>query len=64
MNWTMTRGAGIIIYDKDLANDITTVDLIIIGSPGMANESTKTTQTSMRMAQHNERTRLACLVHV
>ena len=25
---------------------------------GMANESTKTTQTSVRMAQHNERTRL------
>ena len=24
----------------------------------MANESTKTTQTSVRMAQHNERTRL------
>ena len=26
---------------------------------GMANESTKTTQTSVRMAQHNERTTLA-----
>ena len=25
---------------------------------GMANKSTKTTQTSVRMAQHNERTRL------
>ena len=31
----------------------------MLGEVGMANESTKTTQTSVRMAQHNERTRLA-----
>ena len=31
----------------------------MLGEVGMANESTKTTQASMRMAQHNERTRLA-----
>ena len=30
----------------------------MLGEVGMANESTKTTQTSVRMAQHNERTRL------
>ena len=31
----------------------------MLGEVGMANESTKTTQTSVRMAQHNEQTRLA-----
>ena len=31
----------------------------MLGEVGMANESTKTTQTSVRVAQHNERTRLA-----
>ena len=30
----------------------------MLGEVGMANESTKTRQTSMWMAQHNERTRL------
>ena len=30
----------------------------MLGEVGMANESTKTTQTSVWMAQHNERTRL------
>ena len=31
----------------------------MLGEVGMANESTKTTQTSVRMAQHNEQTGLA-----
>ena len=30
----------------------------MLGEVGMANKSTKTTQTSVRMTQHNERTRL------
>ena len=30
----------------------------MLGEVGMANKSTKTIQTSVRMAQHNERTRL------
>ena len=30
----------------------------MLGEVGMANESTKTTQTSVRLAQHNEQTRL------
>ena len=31
----------------------------MLGEVGMASESTKTTQTSVWMAQHNEQTRLA-----
>ena len=42
-----TTGAAIII-----------TTFTMLGEVGMANESTKTTQTSVRMAQHNERTRL------
>ena len=30
----------------------------MLGEVGMANKPSKTTQTSVRMAQHNERTRL------
>ena len=30
----------------------------MLGEVGMANESTKTTQTSVQMARHNEQTRL------
>ena len=35
-----------------------TKTFIMLGEVGMANKSTKTTQTSVWMAQHNERTRL------
>ena len=36
----------------------------MLGEVGMANESTKTTQTSVRMAQHNEQGCMTCHAHL
>ena len=46
-------------YEWGTVNIQETKTFTMLGEVGMANESTKTTQTSVRMAQHNERTRLA-----
>ena len=47
------------LLDKKKVREQETKTFTMLGEVGMAIKSTKTTQTSVRMTQHNERTRLA-----